>query len=381
MTPKEEAQIKRWHHQAMGFCDSAVVARVNREYKQATASFRGAYQLERKAADLIAQETELEPTRSVLHRSAASLALECGEHREAEKLISRALAGDPPEEIAEELRDLLEQVNFGRHLALKGLTLLQDEFQLSIDGKVTGHGMAESNEFIDRVQTSEKLLLRTIERNSGRPFRETGKAIKEISQNAELYLSTPRAASFAVTLRIGLPQKQMGLPTIEQEIFGEPEKIIDDLFDCLDSFQKKDDVRLKELIPDGTYRRNFVALAERLGPDGDRVKVVGLTATRKGHDRQVVLVKRHVEERVRKKSSKEVVMIVGTFLFANSTRQNRKRIKIVDDEGKQHSLRVPEGMMADIVKPLWEDRVVATAVKRGKTIRLEHIEKAQVPVG
>jgi hypothetical protein len=59
------------------------------------------------------QLAALEPTRSVLHRSAPTLALECGALRDAERLIAVALSGDPPAEIAEELRDLLEQVYFG----------------------------------------------------------------------------------------------------------------------------------------------------------------------------------------------------------------------------------------------------------------------------
>jgi len=360
----------------MDFCDSAVAARAKGDYEQATALFRRAFAREREAAEIVAKDANLEPTRSVLLRSAASLAVECGEHREAEKLIATALAGDPPDEVAEELRDLLEQVNLGRHLGLKGLVLLDDEFQLSIEGRATGHGMAESNEFVDRIQASEKLILRTIERKSGKPFRETGKCLKEITQHAELYLSTPRAASFAVTLRIGLPQKQLGLRGMEPEIILEPERIIDDLFDCLDSFQKKDDERLKELIPDATYRRNFVALAEKLAPDGDKVKVVGLTVTRHGQERQVALVKRQVEERVRKKTHKETVTIMGELLFADSKQLKRKRIKIVEAGGTEHTLIVPDGMMADVVKPLWEDMVVATGVKRGNVIRLEHIEKA-----
>jgi hypothetical protein len=40
------------------------------------------------------------------------LAWRCGEYREAERLIGAALAGTPPETIAEELRDLLLQVYF-----------------------------------------------------------------------------------------------------------------------------------------------------------------------------------------------------------------------------------------------------------------------------
>jgi hypothetical protein len=326
MTTADQAIIKRRHHKAMSLCEEAIAARKGRKFSEAFELFRKAFEQERMAAQIAAREPQLEPTRSVLHRSAASLALECNEFREAEKLIATALSGDPPEEIAEELRDLLEQTNLGRHLTLKGLVLLQDEFQLSIDGRAIGHGMAESNEFIDRVQISEKLLLRTIERKSGRPFRETGKAIKEISKGAELYVSIPRPASFAVTLRIGLPQKQLGLPTIDQEILNDPETIIDDLFDCLDSFQQKDETRLKQLIPDETYRRNFVALAERFGPDGDKVKVVGLTSTRQGHERRVAIVKRHVVPREARKNQKEAVSVTGMLLFANSTKTTRHLI-------------------------------------------------------
>ena len=76
------------------------------------------------------------------------------------------------------------------------MELSQDEFQLSIEGKATGFGMAESDEFVDRVQTSEKLIFRTIERRMGRPFRETGRAIKKITRNFELHLSVPLRGQF-----------------------------------------------------------------------------------------------------------------------------------------------------------------------------------------
>jgi hypothetical protein len=68
---------------------------------------QAAFAKERAAADLTANQLDLEPTRSVLHRSAAVLAIECGELRDAERLIGHALAGNPPQDIADELRDLL----------------------------------------------------------------------------------------------------------------------------------------------------------------------------------------------------------------------------------------------------------------------------------
>ncbi len=375
MSPVALRKVQNQHLEAMALCDRAVAARAERDGDGAAVYFRQAFELERQAAEAVAGEPGLEPTRSVLHRSAAAMALECGEGRAAEKLVAAALAGDPPDEIAEELRDILEQANLQRHLALRGLELAFDEMQLSIEGKATGHGMAQSDEFVDRVQTSEKLIFRTIERKLGKPFRETGRAIREITQNFELYLSVPRAASFAVTLKVGLPQKQMGLPTIEQELLRQPDKIIDNLLDCLQTYDKKDEAKLQDLIPDETYRRNFVALADQLAPDGERVRVVGLTVARQGEERRVTFVKRQREERAAPRvSDQAAVEAKGVLLFANA-KTKKNRITVVD-QGVEHTFVVPEGMMADIVKPLWEETVIASGVRQGRDVYLRHITKA-----
>jgi hypothetical protein len=378
MSPVALRNIQKQHLEAMALCDRAIAARARQDGDGAARSFREAFELERRAAEAVAAEHGLEPTRSVLHRSAAAMALECGEVRVAEKLVAAALAGDPPEEVAEELRDILEQVTFQRHLELRGLELSFDEMQLSIEGKATGHGMAQSDEFVDRVRTTEKLIYRTIERKLRKPFRETGKAIKEITQNFELYLSVPRAASFAVTLRVGLPQKQMNLP-IDQEILREPANIIDDLLECLETHDKKDEARLRELIPDDTYRRNFVALADQLGPDGEQIRVVGLTVSRQGEERRVALVRRQPEERAAPRvSGPEVVEAMGELRFASAPKTKKKRIRVVDANDVEHTFVVPEGMMADIVKPLWEETVIASGVRHGQDICLQHITKASV---
>lgn len=94
----------------MEYADNAFAAKRQEEPERAAQMFRQAFECERKAAELVAAEDSPEPTRSVLHRSAATLALDCGEYREAERLIARALAGNPPDEIAHELRSLLKQV-------------------------------------------------------------------------------------------------------------------------------------------------------------------------------------------------------------------------------------------------------------------------------
>jgi tetratricopeptide (TPR) repeat protein len=109
--------IQDLHREAMQLADQA--DRLRREGNPQVAQERlcQAFDCERQAAQRSAGDQSFEPTRSVLHRSAASLALECGNYREAERLIAVALAGSPPDDIAEELRDLLEQVYFDRPAA------------------------------------------------------------------------------------------------------------------------------------------------------------------------------------------------------------------------------------------------------------------------
>src|SRR5690348_16163384 len=125
--------------------DLALDARREGDTGRARLQFQQAYELESKAALRLADNMEAEPSRSVLLRSAATLALDCRLLREAEMLICTALAGHPPEPIAEELRDLLDQVHFDRHLDFKGITLSDEEIQLSIDGGDVGPGIAPTD--------------------------------------------------------------------------------------------------------------------------------------------------------------------------------------------------------------------------------------------
>lgn len=109
--------VEDLHREAMELVDQAVLARLQGNAKAVLEFSRAAFEKEKAAADGVADQLLLEPTRSVLHRSAAVLAIECGELRAAERLIGRALAGNPPSDVAEELRDLLlEEIYSQRQL-------------------------------------------------------------------------------------------------------------------------------------------------------------------------------------------------------------------------------------------------------------------------
>lgn len=371
--------VNSLHQKAMTLVDEAHLARIQGDLDQFSKLTAEAFKYESQAAWSLAGQLELEPTRSVMFRSAASLALEIQKHREAEQLISAALAGEPPDEIANELRDLLENVYFARHLDLRGVTLAPGELQMSIDGDAVGFGITKSESFIQRLRDFEKLIYRTAERRLGRPFRERGRVTKDLADKFEVYLSVPRAASFAVTLRFG-QSSQMELPGVEFSV-----KTLEDLLNTLEVFSSGDVDALEKVIPDETYRTNFIGLAERLSPDGKQVKTVGFTSGSEKGERRVALTKPKSELRRRRlelsvsypdESQSEEKTIEGTLLEADATGKREGIIEVVDSASTKIRISVPRGMMSDIVKPMFEEWVQVVVESRENKLFLTSIDKA-----
>ena len=124
--------VRELHNKAMELAQLAMVARHNLEWKKAESLAKRAYKYEAQAAELIPEDLESEPTRSILYRSSASLAYQCKEFEIAQRLIAKGLSGYPPPQVEQELKDIYEQINFERHLQVRVLTLENEEFQLSM---------------------------------------------------------------------------------------------------------------------------------------------------------------------------------------------------------------------------------------------------------
>ena len=137
-------KIRELHSRAMELAAMADLQKTQKNIDVAMSLYEESYSLEYEAAMSAYGSNIGEPSISVLLRSAASLAMSCKRLREAEKLIALALSGEPPLEIAEELRNLLENVNFYRHLEVKGTKLSDDEVQLVIAGSGVEFGYANN---------------------------------------------------------------------------------------------------------------------------------------------------------------------------------------------------------------------------------------------
>jgi len=370
------SDVKALHREAMDLAEEGFEAKRTGNADRAQELLAAAFDKERAAAELTARELNVEPTRSILFRSAASLAIQAGYVRDAEKLIAIALAGEPPADVADELRDLLEQVNFRRHLELRGIELDRTEIQLSISGDAVGYGISDSREFLNRVEIAQKLAYRTAERRRGHAYRDRGKPRDELAKELEVYVSVPRAASFAVSLRFGAPE-QLTLPSDSRETFIK--ETIDELLDCLKLFDTSEFTALRKRIQDPAYYRNFVGLARNFAPDGKNVRVVGLTAAEPDGPRYVALltprprIEREIGEPV---SEVERVTITGELRYADS-RHASDKIQLITTNRNAVPIKVPDGMMADVVRPMWEKIVTVVARKEGRSLVLESISPAE----
>lgn len=368
--------IMECHQQAMELADEADKARRTGCFEKANSLLREAYEFEKKAASKLESRYNIEPTRSVFFRSAASLAMECGLTRDAERMIALGLSGSPPDEIAEELRDLLEKVNFERHLSLRGVELSTDEFQVALSGRGVGSGIVEVREFKERIDIIETLSVRTFERKRKKPFRTSGPPAKDIAENISFFMSVPRAASFAVTIRVGKAQSE--LPEL-----SDAGQVVTELIDCLELAAKGEGKLLQERIPEEAYLQNFRHLVKQISPDGQIVQAVGFTAILGGRQRSVVLDKprKTITETLSEPGEdtlevSRTVNISGNLRYADSTKKKQGLIEIVETNGSTHKIRVPLSMMADIVRPMFEYDVIVRAQRtRGNRLVLEDIEK------
>lgn len=365
------SKVNDLHARAMEHAEHALMARMRGEAARASEHSREALKYELAAIDELPEYDE--PTYSILHRSAGTLALDCDDLRTAERMAARALAKDPPPDVAQELRDLLERIHFRTHLELRGITLGRDELQINLTGPAVGFGLVNSDEFLTRVGDSSRLIHRIVERRTKRPFRDRGRAGGAIEKNYELFVSAPRAASFSVTLRLGSPFGQQPLPE-----FSDAPAVVDEFMDLMDLANESKISEIRNRIAEPAYFRNFMGLARKIAPDGDRIRQVGFTVVRSGSQRSVGITRRSKEfERVPPESpivESEAVTARGALRYADATRGDNE-IKIIDEKGHSHRVEVPEGMMSDIVRPMWDSIVEITGRRKNNRIVLDDIRE------
>ena len=160
--------------------------------------------------------------------------------------------------------------------------LVDDELQMSLSGQQVGFGFVRSSELLDRIEDSSRLIYRIFERKRGQQFREKGRTRKEILDSHPMFLSVPRAASYAVTLKLGGLMGQTSLPGVSGAV-----EVIDEFMDLMGLVSEKKISEIERRINDPAYYWNFLGLAKKLAPDGEQIRQVGFTVLRNGKESAV----------------------------------------------------------------------------------------------
>lgn len=366
---------QEFHNRSMDCAEQALLAKFRHDQGESKRFFQEALEYELKAIKKM-RDNPVEPTFSVLHQSAATLAMDCNDPELAERLIAAALSREfIPTEIREELRDLLEQVYFHRHLLLRGIDLGEEELQLSLSGKSVGFGVIPSTEFLTRVEKVSRFIIRNVDRRQGREFQATGRPKKAIVDDYGAFLSVPRAASFAVTLKFGHPSPQGKLPGV-----SDTPQIIDDFMDFMSFLSVGDYSAIEAAIPEEPYRDCFHHLGKSLAPDGENITMVGFTTQRSGKSRFVEVTRPQRDivippKRIVGDSEEMLVEVRGILKYADATHGDSGQIKIIDNQGNATQIKVQEEMLRETVKDFWESKVVVSGRGTVKSITtLESIE-------
>jgi len=363
------SKIRQLHDEAMKFAHLALVARNNQEWERAETLARKAYKYELQAAELIPESPSSEPTRSILYRSAASLAFQCKEFPIAQRLIAKGLSGFPTPQVEQELKDLYEQINFESHLQVRGASLENDDFQLSLQGAGVGFGTILFDEFMKRIKITRTLIDRTIQRILGSEYQRSGR-VPKIYRPFLPALSEARASSFAITVKLAAVKYET------YPLFITAGEVIDAFINGIELVNNADEEGLRQQIKQDSYYRNFIALTRDMAPDGDKIRLVGFTSLRKS----VGLTRQRSKIDILPESTKDVIestpITVEGILDYAIGRKQLDAIGLTTDDGKEYTVVVQEGL-DDLVKEYWKQSVVVTGLYDKKQIYLTDVRASE----
>ena len=352
----------------MEYTDRSFVARRYGNREEYLHYTRLAYEKEAAAAQLMKDE-DVEPTRSVLHRSAATLAWRCEIYDKAKKLIHQALSGNPPSDIEYELYDLLGTVN----LAQAGIYLEERQLQFSLNGREVGYGNAPVSELASRESGIRKMLS-IAAKSAVRQFHESSSAKLNGLGEVSLYIDGIYPGSCNVSLRLGKPIQSV-LPGFEH-----PDEIIAPFLENLRLFDQGEYDALEENIVDSGDYRDFVNAAKELAPDGDKISSVKFQA-RVGDQLQIVSFNR-LQGELSEVPIPELPQMVGepqtTVTKKDETQKGVLRVAdamektecvLVTDDDKKWTIEGPEDTLDEIVRAYFKRRVEV----KGKRMRKQNL--------
>jgi len=349
------SSVKELHRQAMRLAEKAMIARNLGDYKIAKEIACEAFVLEAQAAEQIPAGKDTEPTRSILYRSAASLAYQGGKLYEAQRLIAQGLTGYPPSQVEHELKSLFDQVAFELNLLSQDILVEPDEFQLTMRGASVGWGFILYDEFIRRIQTVRSLIDRTSQRLMRRNYQRRGR-ISSAYRVFSPVISTPKAGSFAISIKLTKHTEPQQL-----SLLFDASGLIEEIIHGIELVNKGEYDSLRNRINDEAYYRNFIAAVKVLAPDGENVRFVNFASAQMSASltRLGRVIELPLDNEAKNERAKESITVIGRMDYADS--RSRNMIGLTDGKGNHYDIHVSEGM-EDLVRSYFGESVTVHGV-------------------
>jgi len=359
--------VRELHNKAMLLAQEAIIAKEQGDRENSEILARQACQLEEQAANMVPFSENSEPTRSILYKSAASLAYQSKDFDKANRLIIQGLSGFPPYQIEEELNNLFDQVRFERNLRTREAFIDSDAIEITIKGDSVGSGIIPYSELKKRIDGMVSIFDKTTLRLLQGQF---GTRLKQ--KLFEPLIEAPKAGSFIVGMKLEvLPNKQLPL------LFN-AEIVINEIMLGIERVNNNDEVSLREQMGSDEYYRHFVSMTQEMAPDGKKINLVAFTSrnktvnlTRNRDDIPIVTI----AETDKEQEKETAIVVEGVLDYANS--QNKKsEMGLTTDNNEQYTITVDAGL-EDYVRGYYKRyvRIYGTGInKQIHFIRLEELD-------
>ena len=345
----------RLHREASELANSARIAQFDGDHHAYLQLTEQAFHKESESAKLLRKDPSHHMF-AILHRSAATLAYRCGEHKSAEELILEGIRQSGNELMRNELYNLLDKVRLAVKYGQNVNQLEGEELVMTLQGIEANRGLIEPSLLSKRIIKFSTLVRNTIGSINNHTFRNR----RRVDRDYRVLATLPSFGSY----RIGMTVTHVGqsrFPGISY-FDGVRLKVIENLR----LLNGGDIARLQSDLNDDRYLQNLVGLAKELAPDGNGITAVGIEAKIEGQRKSILfdstrddlnemvlpLDEESVSDEYRITNDKDTV--VGVLQYADATKD---QVKLLTDDGKWWQIVVPEGLAEDVVKPYFGDRV------------------------
>ncbi len=243
------------HDEAMAIVNEARAAERAGDKSRSLELLRAAYRREQVAACSLEPVPESEPTRTVLFRSAASLAFQAEDYQEACSLAFDGLTGNSPQEYSAELLEIASYAKFRLQLISQNLHVPSAEITLILRGPHVSIGLAPAKQTTLILRRIETLLRMRV----GDFFKNQAKAAGlewpvESTKLFDVFMRRVAAEEFAVAFQVGLhEQLSFGAASPDSQIIADFMRDLQVVINRGHSGAKPDkfSARVLKLEPDG----------------------------------------------------------------------------------------------------------------------------------